>query len=721
VLVLLEQRCDAWPEMTTTDDASQRRRLPRPGFLDIALSILVAFNFAVAQPILDLTGRFPQFYLARRSPRVDLILLALGLAIVVPALVAFLVWVVGIAHKRLGTGLHVLVVSGLAGLLAIQLLGRVSALRSVAAPVFVIAAALLGTGTVLLYYRSRGARSFVRIAAVSVVLLPILFLFSSPTSRLVLRRSAAISGSKVIGNPAPVVLLVVDELPIASLMDERGGIDAQMFPGFAELAAGSTWFRNATAVHDFTEIAVPAILTGSYGDKHKLPITKDYPNNVFTLLGGAYHVRAFEAFTQLCPLSTCTASSKPPAAFLPRWRSMLSDLRIVYEHVIAPPSLEGDLPSIDQTWSDFGGGAGKPASAAGTANSKVTLAEDPLGDFRRFTSSIERTTDPTFWFAHVELPHAPWRYLPSGQEYPQRSPIPGRIGQVWGPDEWLIAQAYQRHLLQTAAVDRHVAELIDRLKENGIWDRALVVVTADHGVSFRSGSDLRVLANETVGEVAAVPMFVKLPGQQKPTVDDRPVQTFDVVPTIADVLDVEGMYPTNGVSMFSNAPARTQRVMRAMRGHQVAVSPDGKEKFAVVERKLDLFGRTGGLERLYAITPGAFRDLLAQSVSGVTAGTTGRAAIDSAGSYQRFDPSSDVIRTLMTGSLSGVSEAPRVLAIAVQGRVVAVTRTYVRSGQVRFNAMLAPESFRRGANKVDVFLVEGGPGAHVLRLIPQGV
>lgn len=259
------------------------------------------------------------------------------------------------------------------------------------------------------------------------------------------------------------------------------------------------------------------------------------------------------------------------------------------------------------------------------------------------------------------------------------------------------------------------------MKRTGIWDRALVIVTADHGVSFRSGSDLRVIAKETAGEIAAVPMFVKLPGQQKGTIDDKPVQTFDVVPTIADILDVEGMYPTDGFSMFSKEPARTEREMRAMRGHRVDVGVDGKAKYAVVDRKLDLFGRTGGLERLYAITPGAYQELLGRSVAGVTAAAPGRATIDSAGSYRRFDPSADVVRCLMTGSLSGVSQTPWVLAIAVEGRVVALTRTYVRSGQVRFNAMVAPESFRRGTNKVTVYLVEGGSGARNLRLIPQGV
>lgn len=705
--------------MTVVGDASgEPSRLPRPGGLDIALSILVAFNFAVAQPILDLTGRFPQFFLARRSPRIDLILLAFGLALVVPALIGLLVWLALMASRRLGTSLHVLIAGGLAASLGMQLLERIPGLKSAAASVLAAGAVLLGGGAVVLFYRYRGARSFVRFAAASSLLLPILFLLSSPTSRLVIRQSAAISGSSLIGNPVPVVMLVLDELPIASLMDAGGGIDAAMFPNFARLAAGSTWFRNATTVHDFTEIAVPAIMTGSYGDKRKLPIATHYPKNIFTLLGGAYEVHASEAFTQLCPLSICTASTKPAPAFWSRWSAMLSDLRIIYEHVVAPPSFEDRLPSIDQTWSNFGGGPGRPASDDGAGKAKATLVEDPMGDFRRFNASIERTARPAFWFAHIELPHAPWRYLPSGQEYPQRSPIPGRIAKTWGTDDWLLTQAYQRHLLQTAAVDRQIGELIDRLKRTGIYDRALILVTADHGISFGAGENLRVIAEKTVGEVAAVPMFVKLPQQRKGVVDDRPVETIDLVPTIADVLDVEGMYPTDGVSVFSTAPARIQRVTRSMRGHRVTWGVDGKEKYAVVERKLELFGRAGGVERLYAIAPGSYEGLLGREVAAAGDGpVSGGAAIDSAAAYERFDPSAGLVRCLVTGTLSGFAQTPRILAIRVLGRVVAVTRTFVRSGAVRFHAMIAPEAFRRGSNTIGVYLVQGSPKTPSLRFI----
>lgn len=707
--------------MTTAGEPEHERRLPRPGALDVATSILVAFNFAVAQPVLDLTGRFPQFFLARRSPKIDLVLLAVGLAIAIPAVVALMVWVSGLIHRRIGTAAHVLVLGALTGSLFTQILERIPGFKGLAAPVLIAAAIVLAAVLVVAYYRVHGVRRFVRFAAVSAVALPLLFLFSSPASRLVLRQSTVISGSTLIGNPVPVVVVVVDELPIASLMTADRTIDTGMFPGFARLAAGSTWFRNATAVHDFTEIAVPAILTGSYGDKHKLPIASHYPKNIFSLLGGAYDIRAFEAFTQLCPATICRETAKPAAAFWQRWRGMASDLRIIYEHIVAPPSLEGDLPPIDQTWSDFGAGPGKASvdQGQGGGHSNVVLIDDPLADFRDLIRSVEPVTRPTLWFAHIELPHAPWRYLPSGQEYPQRSPIPGRDGKTWGSDEWLLAQAYQRHLLQTATVDRKLNELIDRLQETGVYDRALMIVTADHGISFTPGENLRVAAKQTLGEIAAVPMFVKLPGQTKGDISDRPVETFDVVPTIADVLGVDGMYPTDGVSVFAPGPARTGREIRSMRGHRVSFGVGGKEKDAVLARKLALFGRTGGIERLYALAPDRYASLLGAEPPGNTGQASGRAFIDSAESYAHLNPVARLVRCLVSGRLTGVSTTPQILAVALEGRIVAVTRTFVKSGEVRFHAMIAPDAFRRGANELKIYLVQSGDHAPALRLLPQ--
>ena len=43
--------------------------------------------------------------------------------------------------------------------------------------------------------------------------------------------------------PVPVVVVVLDELPVASLMDGLGRVDAATFPNFGRLARRSTWYR----------------------------------------------------------------------------------------------------------------------------------------------------------------------------------------------------------------------------------------------------------------------------------------------------------------------------------------------------------------------------------------------------------------------------------------------------------------------------------------------
>ena len=88
-----------------------------------------------------------------------------------------------------------------------------------------------------------------------------MFLLFSPVSELVLRHEAA-AAEVSLQSDTPVVLVIFDELPTISLMGAGGQIDAASYPGFGQLAATSTWYRNATTVADGTFVAVPAISDG---------------------------------------------------------------------------------------------------------------------------------------------------------------------------------------------------------------------------------------------------------------------------------------------------------------------------------------------------------------------------------------------------------------------------------------------------------------------------
>ena len=91
--------------------------------------------------------------------------------------------------------------------------------------------------------------------------------------------------------------------------------------------------------------------------------------------------------------------------------------------------------------------------------------------------------------------------------------------------------------------------LLRRLEATGLYDRALVIVTADHGVSFEPKGLMREVAPQNLADIAGVPLFVKYPGQSRGRIDDRDAKTIDIVPTIADVLGVTIPWHVDGVSL----------------------------------------------------------------------------------------------------------------------------------------------------------------------------
>ena len=181
--------------------------------------------------------------------------------------------------------------------------------------------------------------------------------------------------------------------------------------------------------------------------------------------------------------------------------SLYQDLAVVYGHVVLPSGVSHRLPSVTETWQDFGkehtdaGDGGKQLAVKNDADVDRAVGEELWADQRasveRYIDSIEPTKEPTLFFVHEMLPHSPWRFLPSGRQYADALGIDGIADDRWGDDEWLVQQGWQRHLLQVGLVDRLLGQLIDRLERDGLYDRSLVIVTADHGVSFHPGDRRR--------------------------------------------------------------------------------------------------------------------------------------------------------------------------------------------------------------------------------------
>ena len=192
---------------------------------------------------------------------------------------------------------------------------------------------------------------------------------------------------------------------------------------------------------------------------------------------------------------------------------------------------------VDGNW---GGFAGTAIQAPWGMRPRVgeLLEADRRTDVARFLDLLDQPlSEGGFYFAHLMLPHWPWIHLPDGRLYTAPGHLPGLGKDGWSSDEWLVAQAYQRHLLQVQYTDAILGQILEQLDTHESYDEALVVVFVDHGGAIRPDIvGRRRISPETVGDIAAIPLFVKRPHQAHAVIDDYRAETIDVLPTIADVL-----------------------------------------------------------------------------------------------------------------------------------------------------------------------------------------
>jgi hypothetical protein len=692
-----------------------------------ALHIFVLCNFAIAQPLFDLLSQNAEFFVVRNSEPVDVILLILILGIVIPTFVVSVEVVAGLFGRRVRKVVHGFVVAALMVVIALPALKQINDLQGT---VVWLGAVFVGLTAAIAYMHFSSVRMFVTALLPAIVLFPGLFLFNSPIFKIAFPVSSSDATYAEIGTTAPIVIVVFDELPLVSLMDENRRIDPIRYPNFAALAQDAIWFREATTVSENTIHGVPAMFTGNYPDPARQPTAADNPHSIFTLLGGTYALNVFGAITALCPDRLCQRTQEN----LPiRLSSLLSDLSIVYLHVLLPRELSARLPSISRNWMDFAGGIlSKRDVTKDEALAQrfwellgAHTKKDRFDQFMQFVNAIDSPKQPTLYFLHSMLPHIPYNYLPSGKTYGGDTLFPpGMVPyehDTWGDDEWAVTQAYQRHLLQVGLVDTLLGKLLGRLREVGMYDRSLIVVTSDHGASFRPNEPRRPLTKTNFQDIMPVPLIIKAPNQRDGRISDRNVETIDILPTIADILGIKLPWPVDGHSALDHSvPERKVKVvfLKKAKERLVLDAVALKRKYVTLHQKLALFG--SGSRRLGLFKIGPNNELVGQKVTEAELRGEAKATIgvDSATLFTTVNLNARFVPAHITGYVqSGSHSGGRLnLAIAVNGTIQAVTQTStLENGVGAWSAVVDEASFRAGHNGVEVFMVSGSEGKPVLK------
>lgn len=146
---------------------------------------------------------------------------------------------------------------------------------------------------------------------------------------------------------------------------------------------------------------------------------------------------------------------------------------------------------------------------------------------------------------------------------------------------------FDRYLSELALVDHQLERLMQFLFSEGLADRTLLIVTADHGEAF--GEHGTIYHSSTIyDELLHVPLLIWRSKQQG-RIPSEPVSLIDLGPTILDIFNI----PTPGHFMGQSLvpflrgenPKLTRPILAEARLKQALVLPDGYK--VIVDNRLN--------------------------------------------------------------------------------------------------------------------------------------
>lgn len=578
---------------------------------------LALLTVAVAQPLLQLYGSSVAVFASANYEGAIVVVFGLVVLLVPTAVFTAIDVVVTSLHPTLGMWVHRLLVLVASWAVALVVLRNLSF-----GPwgIDMLYTGVIALGMTWLIDQRSAVTSWVTYLSPLSIVVAISFVVSamsviSPPDVQVLAIEKDSIPEVKVGTPrdqVSVVWIVLDEAPLWPLMTTTGEINANRYPGFAALASSSTWYRNVLATSQTTTDAVPAMLTGKWPVSNTSPVLVKHPKNLFTLMNGHMSMDAHEVATALCPKKVCnkvsvtggdhiafpggtsttvtdtTIPTEEEVVVVSRrtpFTSFLKDALVVVGHKVLPKELRSRLPAIDEGWGGFGamdnGEIDNDIATSTTVPGPTTtlsLTEEkkqqansttvkqwqsggPMSQVPVLDEVINRAARadrPTLHFAHVLTPHRPWMLTPDMRRSRALN-TDKRSNTVVDR----VRDQYQAHLLQYVATDNMIAKLVTDLKRSANWNRTMVIVTADHGITFELGenkrSKINVKSPATLEDIYRVPLFIKYPDQSVGDVNDCATSSIDIFPTVVAATGIDAGWTFDGVDLKTSCPVRESR------------------------------------------------------------------------------------------------------------------------------------------------------------------
>ena len=139
----------------------------------------------------------------------------------------------------------------------------------------------------------------------------------------------------------------------------------------------------------------------------------------------------------------------------------------------------------------------------------------------------------------------------------------------------VLQQSRRHYYAQITHIDYQLGRLLGELKRQGVYDNTIIVVTSDHGEHL--GDHQLVAKSSFLESSARVPIILRLPGADVPRnrVDDAPVLTADIAPTL---LRLAGLQPDDAIDGCSLLDLPAERHIFGEAGDTIFAT-DGRYKY----------------------------------------------------------------------------------------------------------------------------------------------
>ena len=197
---------------------------------------------------------------------------------------------------------------------------------------------------------------------------------------------------------------------------------------------------------------------------------------------------------------------------------------------------------------------------------------------RQTVTLLDRLKDKDFFFwVHFFDPHLP--YKPPAGRLPKNGPpegmstvfnkkmkdeiTTGRKAPSRDDREW-IRQLYDA---EVRLVDKAVGRIVDKLKNQNLYDNALVILTSDHGEEFFEHGGLGH-GHTLYNELLHVPLIIKLPGTTTARVIPTRTSIQNLLPTLLELCGLK--YDSN--SMTAQSMTQTILGRQSLEEHPIKAS-----------------------------------------------------------------------------------------------------------------------------------------------------